>query len=86
MSVAYWYGGMAYVCCQPVIVQVLVVHNVTPQKCTYNEFDWRATSKKPHKKHKDLRLSIGMGIWWIQAAQGVGGLRHIVSKAATKGL
>ena len=34
------------------MVQAWVAHFVTPLKCTYNKYDWRVTSQKPHKKHK----------------------------------
>ena len=34
------------------MVQAWVGHFFTPLKCTYNEYDWRVTSQKLHKKHK----------------------------------
>ena len=36
----------------PGMVQAWVAHFVTPLKCTYDDYDWRVTSHKPHKKHK----------------------------------
>jgi len=34
------------------MVQARVGHFVTLLKRTYDEYDWRVTSQKPHKKHK----------------------------------
>ncbi len=34
------------------MVQACVGHFVTPLKCTYDKYDWRVTSQKPHNKHK----------------------------------
>ena len=34
------------------MVQAWVAHFVTPLKCTYDKYDWRVMSQKPHKKHK----------------------------------
>jgi hypothetical protein len=34
------------------MVHAWVAHFVTPLKYTYNKYDWRVTSQKPHKKHK----------------------------------
>ena len=31
------------------MVQAWVGHFVTPLKCTYDEYDWRVMSQKPHK-------------------------------------
>jgi hypothetical protein len=33
-------------------------------KCRYDESDWRVTSQKPHKKHKDQQIHHHHGPWW----------------------
>ena len=68
------------------MVQAWVAHFVTPLKRTYDEYyDWRVTSQKPHKKHKqhDKHHHHGGGAahpyTW-----GVGCLAHVCPDAAVE--
>ena len=63
------------------MVQAWVGHFLTPLKCTYNEYDWRVTSQKPHKKSLWWWSRSPLQIQWTHAAWGVGGLAHDRSDA-----
>ncbi len=68
------------------MVQAWVAHFATTLKCTYDNYDWRVTSQKPHKKHKqhDKQHHHGVGAacpcsgvdLMNPATGGVGGLAH----------
>ena len=53
------------------MVQAWVAHFVTPVKCMHNEYDWRVTSQKPHKKHKHHNKQQHHGVGAARPSSGV---------------